>query len=434
MSEASDPGATMGWGPDVRFAPGPDWFAYRPGELLVGGEVGREATLRRFESQLDGDPERVPAESNPEAAVFYRFRGLVDPVAAVEVLRSEGVVAQPNHLLFAHGCGCCAPHPARRWQGCLPGHPMYASPMYASPMYASPMYASPMYASEMQAAGPRRNSAVPAIAPPLPSGARSTMARTVRVAVLDTGMAADGQRPAALDGMSFSQQHWEVPDVNGDLRLEPAAGHGTFIAGLIDLVAPGCEITVERVLSSDGVGDEAALVARLHALAGTVDLINLSFGGYSMERMHALAAAVAVAATKGTVVVASAGNDGSCRPVYPAALPGVVGVGAVGPGGPAPFSNYGPWVRACAPGVDIVSWFFADFDGVEVAAGGGSDPDRFRSWARWSGTSFAAPIVTAALARAMGTYDVSAAKAVERVIDNPALLRLPDLGTLVNVS
>jgi hypothetical protein len=449
MSDVPDPGATLGWGPDVRFAPGPDWFAHRPAELLVGGELGRDATLRRFESQLDEDPERIPAESDPEAAVFYRFRGLEDPVAAVEVLRSEGVVAQPNHLFFAHGCGCCAPHPAHRWQATLSAQPMYASPMYASPMYASPMYASPMYASpmyaspmyaspmyasELHSAGPRRNSAVPAIAPTLPSGASATMARTVRVAVLDTGMAADGQRPAALDGLGFSQQHWEVPDVNGDLRLEPAAGHGTFIAGLIDLVTPGCEITVEKVLSSDGVGDEAALVGRLHALAGTVDLINLSFGGYAMERMQALAAAVAVAATKGTVVVASAGNDGSCRPVYPAALPGVVGVGAVGPGGPAPFSNYGPWVRACAPGVDIVSWFFADFDGLEVGVGGGPDPDRFRSWAKWSGTSFAAPIVTAALARAMGTYDVGPATAVERVIDHPALLRLPDLGTLVNVS
>ena len=47
--------------------------------------------------------------------------------------------------------------------------------------------------------------------------------------------------------------------------------------------------------------------------------------------------------------MASAGNDALSRPVLPAALPGVVGVGALGPGGPAPFPNYGPWVDACAP-------------------------------------------------------------------------------------
>ena len=132
--------------------------------------------------------------------------------------------------------------------------------------------------------------------------------------------------------------------------------------------------------------------------------------------------------------MASAGNDATCRPTYPAALRGVVGVGAIGPYGPAPFTNYGPWVRACAPGVDIVSWFFTEYDGSETAPAGLPDPDRFRSWARWSGTSFAAPMVVAALAREMATYDVSAADAVARVIDGPGLLKLPDLGTVVNIS
>jgi hypothetical protein len=42
-------------------------------------------------------------------------------------------------------------------------------------------------------------------------------------------------------------------------------------------------------------------------------------------------------------------------------------------------------------------------------------------------------MVTAALARYMGTYDVGAAEAVKHVIDDPHLLRLPDLGTVVNI-
>ena len=43
-------------------------------------------------------------------------------------------------------------------------------------------------------------------------------------------------------------------------------------------------------------------------------------------------------------------------------------------------------------------------------------------------------MVVAALARHMGVFDVDAKEAVKRVIDDPGLLRLPDLGTVVNIS
>jgi subtilisin family serine protease len=106
-------------------------------------------------------------------------------------------------------------------------------------------------------------------------------------------------------------------------------------------------------------------------------------------------------------------------------------VGAVGPSGPAPFTNYGPWVRACAPGVDVVSRYFQGFDGPQPTPASSVDPDLLDGWARWSGTSFAAPFVVAALAREMVVRGVSAGEAVARIIDGPGLLRLPDLGTVV---
>lgn len=437
MSDVPEYEASEGWGGHVRFVPGYEGFAYRPNEVIAGGERGLEAAQRIFPGVFpDSVAELVFPETAEEvgSGKLYLLRGDIDPIEAVEELRSEGVPAQPNHIVFAHGANCCGPHPAQRWQGCLSGQPMYASPMYASPMYASPVYASPMYASELQASGRRRSSAVPTTGPSVARLASGPPARPVRVAVLDTGMAGDGYRPAALDAMAPSQDHWERPDTDGDLHLDPAAGHGTFISGLIELVTPGCEFTVEKVLSSYGEGDEVAIARRVHALAGAVDLINLSFGGYAMERMQVLAAAVRRATSAGTVVVASAGNDGTCRPTYPAALRDVVGVGAIGPNGPAPFTNYGAWVRACAPGVDVVSWFFSEFDGPGVGGSGSVDPDHFESWARWSGTSFAAPVVVAALAREMFTYAVDAPEAVRRVIDGPGLLRIPDLGTVVNLS
>ena len=137
----------------------------------------------------------------------------------------------------------------------------------------------------------------------------------------------------------------------------------------------------------------------------------------------------------GTVVVAAAGNDGSCRPAWPAALPEVIGVAALDCSGPAAFTNHGPWVDACAPGVGIVSTFL-DFDGVEapIPALDGFDPDCFEGFASWSGTSFSAPIVCAAIAREMTRCGITAAQAADRLLRTPGLLRLPDLGVVVNLA
>ena len=49
------------------------------------------------------------------------------------------------------------------------------------------------------------------------------------------------------------------------------------------------------------------------------------------------------------VVVAAAGNAGSSRPAYPAAIGEVIAVAATTDVERAWFSNYGPWVDACAP-------------------------------------------------------------------------------------
>ena len=59
----------------------------------------------------------------------------------------------------------------------------------------------------------------------------------------------------------------------------------------------------------------------------------------------------------------------------------------------ADFSNYGSWVDVWAPGVELAStyvqghWLTRDEDVT------------FDQWAAWSGTSFAAPLVAAEIAR-----------------------------------
>jgi subtilisin family serine protease len=191
------------------------------------------------------------------------------------------------------------------------------------------------------------------------------------------------------------------------------------------------------VFEIEGDVDIATLGHFLGYIAGKADdwtVLNLSFGGYAPEEMHSFARALRKVQEKGAVVVASAGNDATWRRAYPAFLPGVVSVGALGPFGPAPFTNYGPWVRACAPGSELVSSFFKNWQGPLPGPSTKIDPDRFKGWARWSGTSFAAPVVVAALLREIDRAGCTAEDAVKAVIDAPGLLRIPGLGTVVNIA
>ncbi|HET7372507.1 MAG TPA: S8 family serine peptidase [Gemmatimonadaceae bacterium] len=80
-------------------------------------------------------------------------------------------------------------------------------------------------------------------------------------------------------------------------------------------------------------------------------IISMSLGG---GRSAALEAAVTAATDAGSLVVASAGNDGLDFPVYPAAYPGVMAVGAVGMDGTlATYSNAGTFISVTAPGGDF---------------------------------------------------------------------------------
>jgi hypothetical protein len=447
-------------------------FAYVPNSVFMRNSTVSqtfvEDVLRPDEGPIDVDP-----ITSDEESVFRGIRVKPDPantephldvIRVVAHLRAKGVDAQPEHVLFAHGmtCCCCGPHPATWFDPWLIANPLHANPLHANPLHANPLHANPLHANPLHANpfrvsaddpnGPSRSSARPAEEPgwytagastSVPLGGSTASAATdkpppPRVVVLDTGLADTTLMPNFL-GVAASQaepsRYVDVPDANLDNWLDPVAGHGTFIAGIIKRIAPRCEVEVRSVIRPQGDGDEKSIVDLINEIAdrpAPPAFLNLSFGGYVWDRAPMLSAAVLHAQKNGIVVVASAGNDGTCRPSYPAAIPGVVSVGAIGPDGPAWFSNYGDWVRACAPGMDLVSSFFAIFDGNEVPSGG-RDIDRFRSWARWSGTSFSAPAVVGALAREMIQSGCNQTQAVERLIDAPWLGGIPGLGTIVNV-
>jgi subtilisin family serine protease len=124
-------------------------------------------------------------------------------------------------------------------------------------------------------------------------------------------------------------------------------------------------------------------------------VVNMSFGGYTHDNMEpaGLKAALQFIGPE-VVLVAAAGNHGSTDPFWPAAFENVVAVAAVDSTDkaavvPASFTNRGSWVDFCAPGVDIHSAY--------VKGNWPGEPP-FGGYARWSGTSFAAPQLVAAIA------------------------------------
>jgi subtilisin family serine protease len=109
------------------------------------------------------------------------------------------------------------------------------------------------------------------------------------------------------------------------------------------------------------------------------------------------------ATSKNVVLVASAGNENTNAPQYPAAYPNVIAVAATDlTDGKAAFSNYGPNVFASAPGVNIVA------------------PYPSNHYAVVSGTSFAAPSV-AALAALILDKKTNSASAVKDYIVRGAI-------------
>jgi major intracellular serine protease len=178
--------------------------------------------------------------------------------------------------------------------------------------------------------------------------------------------------------------------------IDEAVGHGTHVAGVVLQAAPRASVMPIKALDSDGVGQAFFLAKAIaRAVDQNADVINLSLGATATSR--AVEDAVAEAVANGIVVVAAAGNAGGIEPgsgavvpappEYPAATDNVIGVGATDRNdAPAVFSSRYDLVDLSAPGVDIASAFPRGAQGVNS------------QYARWSGTSMAAPWVAGAAA------------------------------------
>jgi Subtilase family len=222
-----------------------------------------------------------------------------------------------------------------------------------------------------------------------------------------------------------------VPPIPPGLHAIPQyTGHGTFVAGVASCQAPGAGIYVYGDIVTGGGVLETTIVNRLTALLATtagLNVVNLSAGGYT--RHDFLPLSFTVLDLGGVTLIAAAGNDATHRKFWPAAFPWAVGVGALGADqrNRAWFSNYGDWVNVYAPGEGLVNAYAT---GVYAYQEPPKRPAQqiFDGMARWSGTSFAAPLVAGLIAAQMSSASASAADATATVLAQAAEQAIPGVG------
>ena len=159
--------------------------------------------------------------------------------------------------------------------------------------------------------------------------------------------------------------------------------HGAYVQSVVRQQCAACDV---QLVNLHGDLSLPALIQALHHVyevsraytAATTALINLSLGTYTYDdALHASVRALDIA---GIPIIASAGNDNTAQPFYPAAFPEVLGVcsSTRHTRVKAAYSNFGSWVSLCAPGLQYVT---RPAQPAGIA----------------SGTSFASPMVAGAL-------------------------------------
>jgi subtilisin family serine protease len=257
----------------------------------------------------------------------------------------------------------------------------------------------------------------------------------VKVAIIDSGV--DCSLPDFTNQIAKSKSF-----VGGNPCIDNQ-GHGTIVAGEIAGavnqagvvgLAFSSQLLVAKVVAADGTIPLKAEAAGIRwAVKQGAKVVNLSFGAVRDPGAPALnsyskveARAVAFAVKRGAVVVAASGNADEA-PVtpwpyasWPAALPHVIGVGALMRSGNVPdFSDQDPvFVDMAAPGAGIFSTFPKDLTAQQpnCAAQGYTDC-AVGDYKKPVGTSFAAPQVSAAAAVLFGVDPSLTSSQVSRILE-----------------
>jgi len=196
-----------------------------------------------------------------------------------------------------------------------------------------------------------------------------------KIAIVDTGV--DPNHPD-LYGLVLTGFN----TIDGTGNSLDDHGHGTHVAGIaaaqtnnatgVASASFASTILPVKVLNKDGFGTYADVAEGIvYAADDEARIINLSLGGSSDS--ETLKRAVRYAQSKGSLLIAAAGNNGNDTPVYPAFYDGVLAVSASDQDDSlAGFSSFGKNIFAASPGVSITSTVleagYASYNGTSMAA------------------------------------------------------------------
>ncbi|MBO0899621.1 S8 family peptidase [Cellulomonas sp. zg-ZUI222] len=421
--------------------PAPDYVAGLRPDLDPGGGTAdvrarRDAVVARLQDGWSQRGEELEVVRNRHGSDVFPVVGelLVAP-STWQDIRAEATAAGVEEVDLGHPelagrvvrLRARDPRRARRLSGLVSS--LRARGHAVSPSYVTPLGGGPIMKPTSGAFAPQ----VATFGEYAQDGPRH--GDGVVVSVIDTGITAEDRADgwlAAVGRVAADDDATHDAETNVDpLDAEPHdgyldvyAGHGTFVAGIVAQVAPGAEIRVYKAVGPGGAGSELDVAcALIRAVRDGAHVVNLSLGTQTLfdEPSLPLGAALDVVREieddRGwqSVIVSSAGNYGDDTPTWPAAFGRVVAVGGLTADlRPTTWSSRGSWVDLSAVGEGVLSTFVQGRQNPAF----GADPKDFgpSSFARWVGTSFAAPQVSGAVARTMTELGVDGPRAVHALL------------------
>ncbi len=227
------------------------------------------------------------------------------------------------------------------------------------------------------------------------------------VAVIDTGI---NRSHSLFAGRTISSASRNFVDNSAD--ISDVSGHGSHVAGIIADATPAqVDLMILRVYDKNGNSLSSIVqAALLYAVEKGADVINISLGqtDYDASRQDWLSGGIDAAWEKGVPVICAAGNSRkNVSTCYPACNEKTIAVSAINRNGQfaASFnqtegSNYGNGIDFAAPGVAIDS---------------ASNRNNYELDTK-SGTSMAAPYVSAAAAYIKLALPQSSVTQVENIL------------------
>lgn len=235
--------------------------------------------------------------------------------------------------------------------------------------------------------------------------------KNIRIGILDSGISEHSD-------LDVAEEICLIPDYREDNCgfYHDLSGHGTGIAGVVGAkengegvigICHGAELYSIQVLSSDNTAPISRIVNGINwAVENNIDVLNISISTEVDSQI--LHNAIINAYNNGMIIIASAGNTAGSTE-YPAKYDEVISVGSVdGQGNISSFSAHDEYVDIYAPGEGVVT------TGV------------LNGYTAVSGTSIAAPHVTAAAAKILAKDNTKNAQFVKELLKKASNVSFAD--------